>query len=256
MTPRILTFPPGTFCIQPMFCKHCLVYPIRATWPTKSFLGLAYVVGLWLAIRLRVQDPADRLSWFGVAIGFQRPFVANAGTILPRPYWPRLLIEQLIYNCNTRQWKVTANVRGWRSTVTVRCPTSLRPALFFISSGGVRLNPVGTSATNWSIVPALDHRWVWSISCNKNWQGKRKYSEKTCPSVSTTNLRWNPDRRGGKPATNHLFCTLLEGYQVVRRLVIRLFYNTGAMKGHINGWGTRGKREITITSNLTVQSWD
>jgi hypothetical protein len=41
-------------------------------------------------------------------------------------------------------------------------------------------------------------------------RGKPKYLEKTCPSatLSTTNPTWldpvlNPDRRGGKPATNH-----------------------------------------------------
>jgi hypothetical protein len=89
---------------------------------------------------------------------------------------------------------------------------------------------------------------------NKNWQGKPKYSEKTCPSVSTTNLRSNPNRRGEKPATNDLFCTLLEGYQVVRRLVIRFFYNTGVMQEHTNGCGTRGTRENNITPNLMVQS--
>jgi hypothetical protein len=44
-----------------------------------------------------------------------------------------------------------------------------------------------------------------------NWQGKPKYSEKTCPgaTLSTTNPTWpdpglNPGCRGGKPATNRL----------------------------------------------------
>jgi hypothetical protein len=53
--------------------------------------------------------------------------------------------------------------------------------------------------------------WWWRILWNKNWQGKPKYSEKTCPSVtlSTTNPTWpdpdsNPGHRSGKPATNHL----------------------------------------------------
>jgi hypothetical protein len=45
----------------------------------------------------------------------------------------------------------------------------------------------------------------------KDWQGKPKYSEKSCPSatLSTTNPTWldpglNSGRRGGKPATNRL----------------------------------------------------
>jgi hypothetical protein len=50
--------------------------------------------------------------------------------------------------------------------------------------------------------------WGWRIWWNE-WQGKPKYSEKTCPgaTLSTTNPTWpdpglNPSRRGGKPATN------------------------------------------------------
>jgi hypothetical protein len=58
-------------------------------------------------------------------------------------------------------------------------------------SHGVRLSPLGSAATDWPIVPAPDddddcgsNRW------NENWQGKTKYSKKTCPSatLSTTNL--------------------------------------------------------------------
>jgi hypothetical protein len=83
---------------------------------------------------------------------------------------------------------------------------------FVIFSHGVRLSPFGTSANNWPIVPAPDHRWcVLSSRWNENWQRKRKYLEKTCPSatLSTTNPTW-PDsgsktgRRGGKPATNRV----------------------------------------------------
>jgi hypothetical protein len=83
---------------------------------------------------------------------------------------------------------------------------------FLVPWGGVRLSPLGTSATNWPIVPAPDDSWwVWSSRWNENWEGKPKYSEKTCPSVtlSTTNPTWpnlgsKPGRRGGKPATNRL----------------------------------------------------
>jgi hypothetical protein len=55
---------------------------------------------------------------------------------------------------------------------------------FLVSWGGVRLSPLGTSATNWPIVPAPDDRWwVWSSRWNENWQGKPKYSEKTWMAV-------------------------------------------------------------------------
>jgi hypothetical protein len=52
-----------------------------------------------------------------------------------------------------------------------------------------------------------------SSRLNENWQGKLKYSERTCPSatLSTTNSTWhdlgsNPGLRGRKPATNRLSC--------------------------------------------------
>jgi hypothetical protein len=84
-----------------------------------------------------------------------------------------------------------------------------------ISWCGVRLSPLGTSATIWSIVPAPDARWwwwwLWSSRWNDNWQGKPKYSVESCPSttLSTTNLTWpdpgtNPGRRSRKSATSHL----------------------------------------------------
>jgi hypothetical protein len=52
----------------------------------------------------------------------------------------------------------------------------------------VRLSPLGTSATNRATVPASDDRWwwwwMWSSQWNENRQGKSKYSEKSCPSVT------------------------------------------------------------------------
>jgi hypothetical protein len=76
----------------------------------------------------------------------------------------------------------------------------------------VRLSPLGTSATVWPIVSAPNDRWwMWSSRRNENYQGKLKYSEKTCHSatLSTTNPTWpdlgsNLGRRGEKPATNLL----------------------------------------------------
>jgi hypothetical protein len=71
------------------------------------------------------------------------------------------------------------------------------------SWGGVRLSPLGTSATNWPIVPAPDcgWRWMWSSRWNENWQGKPKYPEKTCSSAtfSTTNPPTGPGLKPGQP---------------------------------------------------------
>lgn len=53
--------------------------------------------------------------------------------------------------------------------------------------------------------------WLWSNRWHLNWQGKPKYSEKTCPraTFSTRNPTWpdlglNSVRHGGKPVTNPL----------------------------------------------------
>jgi hypothetical protein len=97
--------------------------------------------------------------------------------------------------------------RTWSTSSRSQWPHGL---LFF--SHGARLSPHGTAPTVWPIVPAPGDRWyVWSSRRNKNWQGKPKYSEKTCPSaiLSTTNSTWpypgsNPGRGAGKPATNSL----------------------------------------------------
>jgi hypothetical protein len=55
-------------------------------------------------------------------------------------------------------------------------------SFFLVSLGGVRLSPLGTSAT---VGLLYQPRMI-----DNDWQGKRKYSEKTCPSatLATTNL--------------------------------------------------------------------
>jgi hypothetical protein len=40
----------------------------------------------------------------------------------------------------------------------VPCETDFGISLYFVSWGGVRLSPRGTSATNWLILPAPDDR--------------------------------------------------------------------------------------------------
>jgi hypothetical protein len=94
----------------------------------------------------------------------------------------------------------------------VHCNLSYLVYTFFLIASGVGLSPLYCGHF-WFIVPALDDRWGWLCSnwWNEDWQGKPKYSEKTCPSatLSTTNPTWpdlgsNPGRRGGKLATNRL----------------------------------------------------
>jgi hypothetical protein len=103
---------------------------------------------------------------------------------------------------------------GWWSQGEIRKTGHVaRDGMFFNTWSGVRLRPLGTSATVWPIVPAPDDRWwwVWNSWWNENWQGKPKYSEETCPSatLSTKNPTWpelesNPGRRCGKqPESRH-----------------------------------------------------
>jgi hypothetical protein len=68
--------------------------------------------------------------------------------------------------------------------------------------------------------------WWWRIWWNENWQGKPKYSEKTCPSatLSTTNPTWpDPGCGGGQPATNRLSygATLSDIYNYVEVTQLR-----------------------------------
>jgi hypothetical protein len=43
---------------------------------------------------------------------------------------------------------------------------------FLIYWGRMRLVPLGMLAINWPVASALDHRCIWSILWNMNWQGK------------------------------------------------------------------------------------
>jgi hypothetical protein len=82
----------------------------------------------------------------------------------------------------------------------------------FSIASGVGLSPLYCGHF-WPFVSAPDDRWgwLWSNWWNEDWQGKPKYSDKTCPSATlfTTNHTSpdpgsNPGRRSGKPTTNRL----------------------------------------------------
>jgi hypothetical protein len=74
--------------------------------------------------------------------------------------------------------------------------------------GGVQTGSTGHVGHSLAYCACPRWLWGWRIWWNE-WQGKPKYSEKTCPdaTLSTTNPTWpdpelNLGRRGGKPATN------------------------------------------------------
>jgi hypothetical protein len=85
---------------------------------------------------------------------------------------------------------------------------------------GVRQRPRHIPATSGPIVPATDDRWVWTSWWNENWQGKPKYSEKTCPnavSFTTNPTRRDLGRRGG---WNHAINRLSYG---IRAYLVAVF---------------------------------
>jgi hypothetical protein len=75
----------------------------------------------------------------------------------------------------------------------------------------VRQSPLGTSATIWPIVPALDEdercecRTVGQKGVKRNWSTLREPSAVPLlpPQITWFDPRLNPVRRGGKPETNY-----------------------------------------------------
>jgi hypothetical protein len=87
--------------------------------------------------------------------------------------------------------------------------------------------------------------------------GKRKYSEKTCPSatLSITNPTWdnlvsNPGRRGGKPATNRL------NYGTVITILVKLLcsiFNT--LLEFLRRWGIQTYGEFFLRMVAHTRVW-
>jgi hypothetical protein len=158
---------------------------------------------LWLT-NDRPDLSSDRAPQIAVSKGrcsFPPPFV-----LLVLVLWPR-------YGSHRKHlhYCVFSRCRGNVSTEMFRSNGCCTLTCSFIASG-VELSPLYCS-NFWPIVPAPDDRWgwLWSNWWNEDWQGKPKYSEKTCPSatMSTTNPTWpnpgsNPGLRDGKPASNRL----------------------------------------------------
>jgi hypothetical protein len=105
-----------------------------------------------------------------------------------------LSLVSLFIMCRAGKDKVRTPTASYRPSFTFCNPwryDGKQYTIFLIRilGGGVQLGPLGTAATNRPIVPTPgdydDGEFVW----NDDWQGKPKYSEKTCPSATlyTTN---------------------------------------------------------------------
>jgi hypothetical protein len=85
-------------------------------------------------------------------------------------------------------------------------PTILRLNLIFflirVVGGGVQTGSTPHVGHWMAYCTCLGWLWWWRIWWNEDWQGKPKYSEKTCPSptLPTTNPTWqDPGREPGPP---------------------------------------------------------
>jgi hypothetical protein len=91
--------------------------------------------------------------------------------------------------------------------------------------------------------------WLWNSWTNEDWQGKPKYSEKTCPNAcppripNHQTLSSNPGRRVGKPATKRLsYGTVLQS-----GFLLLLFFNPedgGNMFLRNVGWFSAGSTAL------------
>jgi hypothetical protein len=109
---------------------------------------------------------------------------------------------------------------GEPERVTYSCSVSFSTQLYTVrnnitqdshSGGGVEIGSTRHVGHWMAYCTCSGWLWWWRSWWNEDWQGKPKYSEKTCPSatLSNTNPTWpdpvsNPGRRGGKPVTNRL----------------------------------------------------
>jgi hypothetical protein len=94
-------------------------------------------------------------------------------------FWRRFLGMQINTNAHRCSGCAIRLLTDFYNHLFVLLPKDWSTVSSLVSWGGVRLSPLGTSATNWPIVPAPDDRWwVWSSRWNENWRGKPKYSKK------------------------------------------------------------------------------
>jgi hypothetical protein len=201
-----------------------------------------------LALRVVGVDEKDNSAWrYNCATLFLGDL--NKGS------WPSRLGKTRIWD--SKIWSCVLWDSDPRMTALVRVSSNfkretnplVREDFILVSWGGVGLNLLGTSVTNWPIEKASDDRLlVWSSRWMENWQRKPKHSEKTCPSatLSTTNPTWsdlcsNPSRYTGKPRTNRLNCST-----VPERMLHKEYNRKCSVEKEKWSWVSRG-----LTLNLT-----
>jgi hypothetical protein len=123
--------------------------------------------------------------------------------------WRTRAYSVRMYGCRCAAWIQRHSSDGGKSRFIPDVGGGL---LFYSNNGG--WSPTGSTrhiGHQFAYCTSPGWLWWWWIWWNDDWQGKPKYSKKTCPSValSTINPTWsvlgaNPGHRGGKPETNRL----------------------------------------------------
>jgi hypothetical protein len=127
-----------------------------------------------------------------------------------------------------------------------------------------RLGSLGTSATEWPIVPAPSDYEDGEFGGRTFGRGNRSTLKKTCPSttLSSTNPTWpdpglNPGRRGGKPATNRLSygaaCAIIT--QIIHFCEIVDYLNQHSLQWSFKRWKKKVCAWSTCSSMDLVNSW-
>jgi hypothetical protein len=118
-------------------------------------------------------------------------------------------IHSHIYGCAaTCKWNVGGTCE-WSESFVLGDMQNIRN-FFFICIGGGWVQTGSSRHVGHLLAYCTCPGWLWGWRIWWNeWQGKRKYSEKTCPgaTLSITNPTWpepglNPGHCGGKPVTN------------------------------------------------------
>jgi hypothetical protein len=111
----------------------------------------------------------------------------------------------------------------------------------------------------WPIVPAPDDRWwpLWRNWWNEDWQGKPKYSEKTCPSATlfTSNPTWLDPVNSQRLTTWVMARPILNCWCTWYILVITTPYLTG-IKLHIVNLAQILALNNLVTVAATFHRWD
>jgi hypothetical protein len=129
----------------------------------------------------------------------------------------------------------------------------------------------GTKSTRycghfWPIVQAPDDRWgwLWSSWWNEHWQGKPKYSEKTCPSatLSTTNPAWpnlgsNLGRRGESQRLTAWAMARPDQRAILALVFETLIWNKYCCSLLLSLWSVRWKSQaFTCSQFMRFSCWD